>query len=1130
VKDVPPTAAEATARRWRVWPPPRWLLWSMAASGAVSTVVGTGVGLLVWRLSQGPIDLAPMAEGVRSGIGQSIGSGYRVDMGPIELAWVEGAPRVSLRDLRIVRDDGALVASAPAATVDVSLFGLLRGDVQPTALSVRGGVVALTVRTDGSLVLGGPDPAQERGRPTPILALADPELFGRGFGAHAPVPAHGTIDLLTLQGIKVTLRDERSGIVRAFDPFDVTFARRSTDAFQAALTVPSRAGGWRALAEVGAPAGGIRQIRLRVSELSPADLSGESMGALDPLRLALTVEGRMEVSGAIDRLEGVLALSGAATLDLDGTPIDIREQTVSFAFRPSQRLVEIVPSSVGVSGVGGRLSGRLVMPALGDPTRPIRFDLWLDQLVVDAQGRTVPELERITASGALEQTTRTLWLDRLEGHAGRQSVSARGQVIFVGPTPGVRLEASADMISADTIRRVWPVFIVPDAQDWFHENVVAGTLERGELMLQVPPGYLDGRPLLRDMFRGAWRFRDASVRLSPDLPPITGVSGLAQSTATSLRVQASDGAMELPAGRLRFPSISYLAEEMHLDAAAGVLEARAVGEAGVLLALGATQGIAIAGEGGLDPRAVTGDASATIRVVIPLRSEADPPQVETSIDAEFRDVAGKGLIEGRDLERGTFRLQASSQGGVTAEGTATVAGLSARLSARQEPNSRRLIVRAEVDTDDAMRARLGFDFAPFLTGPATVRLIRDGVGADVTRKLEVELGQARVSIPQLMFDKPRGTPATLSMVLRGQPKVTGLDDVQFRGRGFAVRGRLRLDEGGQPTLAEFSEFRLRGDDQLAVRIEREDRRLAVRVTGRQVDVRPYLQRLMADEEGDPPESRLELSVRVDRAVGHGTTTVNDLRLDATRQGPRLTEFTLAGAFQGAARIAGEILQDQNRPYLFISSTDGGAVLRFLDLYRNMRGGRLTFTHTLTDPTGRRAQGVAMIDDFRVVGERALERLTAAAPAVDEGGRQRRLQLQPNDVQFDRMRVMFQRSPGVTQMTEGVLRNPLIGMTFEGQFNWRRQTMDLKGVFIPAFALNNFFAQIPVVGAFLGGRNEGLLGVTYAVQGPMANPTLQVNPASAVAPGIFRHMFSFPDPSGTVRAPPPDMAGPSGGGN
>jgi hypothetical protein len=70
---------------------------------------------------------------------------------------------------------------------------------------------------------------------------------------------------------------------------------------------------------------------------------------------------------------------------------------------------------------------------------------------------------------------------------------------------------------------------------------------------------------------------------------------------------------------------------------------------------------------------------------------------------------------------------------------------------------------------------------------------------------------------------------------------------------------------------------------------------------------------------------------------------------------------------------------------------------------------------------------------------------------------------------------------------------------------------MRGTFVPAYGLNNMFAQPPILGFFLGGgQKEGLIGITYEVVGSPHAPTLRVNPMSALAPGILREPFKFRD--------------------
>ena len=94
-------------------------------------------------------------------------------------------------------------------------------------------------------------------------------------------------------------------------------------------------------------------------------------------------------------------------------------------------------------------------------------------------------------------------------------------------------------------------------------------------------------------------------------------------------------------------------------------------------------------------------------------------------------------------------------------------------------------------------------------------------------------------------------------------------------------------------------------------------------------------------------------------------------------------------------------------------------------------------------------------------------------------------------------------------------------TIEGHIDYAANDVRMRGTFVPLYGLNNMFGQIPIFGLFLGGSNEGLLGVTYEVVGPPGAPVLRVNPISAVAPGLLRKFFEFPTTtSGTQPYVPP----------
>ncbi len=130
-----------------------------------------------------------------------------------------------------------------------------------------------------------------------------------------------------------------------------------------------------------------------------------------------------------------------------------------------------------------------------------------------------------------------------------------------------------------------------------------------------------------------------------------------------------------------------------------------------------------------------------------------------------------------------------------------------------------------------------------------------------------------------------------------------------------------------------------------------------------------------------------------------------------------------------------------------------------------------------------------------------------------------------------MKVDFTRTPGRVALRDGVVRGPVLGGTIDGVLDYARDDVHLRGTLIPLYGANNLLGQLPVVGLFLGGEKEGLVGVTYEVVGKPGTPILHVNPLSALAPGLLRKVFEFPAnepytaPAGDAGARSADCADP-----
>ncbi|MEO0542666.1 MAG: hypothetical protein AAFY99_02505, partial [Pseudomonadota bacterium] len=149
-------------------------------------------------------------------------------------------------------------------------------------------------------------------------------------------------------------------------------------------------------------------------------------------------------------------------------------------------------------------------------------------------------------------------------------------------------------------------------------------------------------------------------------------------------------------------------------------------------------------------------------------------------------------------------------------------------------------------------------------------------------------------------------------------------------------------------------------------------------------------------------------------------------------------------------------------------------------------------------------------DFRIFNEPALDRLVSTQQ--DERGSLRdalNRDLDLREVPFDEGVANLTFGTGTLDVSEAYIRGPLVGFAMQGRvFDQNNQTR-VTGTFLPAYGLNSAFAEIPILGLFLGnGRDRGLIGVTFLLSGDFDSPNVTVNPLSVIAPGIFRNIFQF----------------------
>ena len=675
------------------------------------------------------------------------------------------------------------------------------------------------------------------------------------------------------------------------------------------------------------------------------------------------------------------------------------------------------------------------------------------------------------------------------------------------------LDLSADRLTASALPAVWPSWIGTGARRWLADHVGTGDLTGVRMAVDLAPGRLrdlGARPLDRRELRVAARMENATTDLFGDLPPLTDAAGSLSYEGTRLRVALDRALTSTASGPVPLAASTF---EL-IDTSDPDLPARfdlaLSGDASALGALADAQPIGALAKAGFAPDELTGSASGRLTGTIALK---DPERRDWALDLDLDRVALLRALEGREVSEMTGRLGARPDR-VRLDATGLLDGVRARfdlvepiavpvpdMAPPTAPPER--VRRLEMSLDRKALAKLSPGLAELVDGTVNVAVEIEGRGATVS----ADLAKASIDLPWVGWSKGRGVAATARFAVSPTGDGFRIADLVVDGAGFGARGSAVIDAGGLASLTLDRAALARNDD-VRVKVTRKGREAGggydIDVRGARVDARGILARLdprggKAPDADGGASMPVSLRARIATVRGHGGVEVNglDVRYRAGRSG--LESVAMRAALPGGRQLVVDGSSANGRSDVFATTDDTGTALRFLDLYGRVRGGVLTASF------GRQGEGPWIGDvaasDIEIHDE---PKLRVMASKVSKRGR-----IDGSRVRLSRAEIGVVYDRGTLQFTDGIVRGPEVGAAFEGTVIDPAGRVALTGTFLPAYGLNRIFGEVPVLGAFLGnGRDKGLIGITFRLSGETRRPKIEVNPLSAMAPGIFRRVFEY----------------------
>ena len=1119
----------------------RMLRGALYVKAGFIAVLGLAAGLLYLRLSAGPLDFEGLADQVAKSLADRIGPGWSVSLNDTALQLEAGSPALRTAGLTVRNPEGVLVLRAPYAVVSLDAVSLMSGSLQPRLVELRDLHLRASINPDGSLSF---IPAEEASASQPpesgAVAEEPPRAPSSNEGASQPSSLSlavaslfdlalergnivGALDQARLTNARLTLIDAQQRERVGFSRVDARFERASAQARRFDLTLEGPRGVWRLNGEVEAMADG-RRVGTIVAEAMPVeDLLLLSGSAAFPGWTDVKLSGRVEASvsdGRIERLNGRLnASSGEVQIDdKDMPPIRVETASADASWNEAGRALALSDLAFTAGATRVRLQGALTATDQG--WRAVLAGR--DAVLSGVSGHDPPvQVDAIEASVTGGEGGGFV-VERLAMRGPTLDAELSGTLRTPADQGGVNIAIRGTGVEARTALRLWPEAIAVPVRHYLGQNLHAGLAETVNIAVRMTASEIvkgaNGGPIPDEAVKINFALRDAELAVAEGLPPLSRAAVSGTVTGTTASLQASGARVQMPDGRTlaisegSFGMANYWPKDtiarigFRLDGGADAL--------GSLLHAPLMRDLAHLD---IDPSTMKGRADLRVNIPLTIKNIPDLQDLPISVTGALSDltidkVFGKDRLEGASLSVGY------QNGGLAIRGGGRLAGGPATIDVRQPSGGSGEAV-VSLTMDEAARAKKGLSFGSQLTGPLPVRVSLP-LGKTVKGAPRVEADLTKAVIDNLLpgWTKPAGRPGRLAFTIAEAGSGAELRDLTLDSGPVQLRGVVALSGDGSLEKADLSSFKLSPGDDMRAQVERSNGAYRVIVRGNVADARPMIRALTASSASSASTGHqrdLDLDFAVNILTGHNDEVLTNATIKASTRNRELRQLQLAGRFRSAPVSAQTTRGARGAPVLVLQSEDAGATLRFADIYKRMIGGALTLQASLGDTP---QVGTVSVESFALRNEPALRRIAAEQPAATMPAGSPASRLEGGEVAFTRLRAEFTRAASRIEFRDAVIAGMQVGFTLGGWIDYGRDRADIAGTFVPAYGLNNVFAQVPLVGPLLGGgENEGLFAVNFRVSGAATSPTLTVNPLSAVAPGFLRKLFGAGDAASA--APP-----------
>jgi hypothetical protein len=1078
---------------------------ALEALGVVVAIIIALALFLSWRVQSGPISLDVAMPALRTAVNAAWldGAVRTIDHAELSRADQAGGYRLTFEGVAFGDRQAPATVRVPSIVADFHPSDILQGRAGPRRILVEGAEARIVRRKDRRLKLDLGEGASER--VAGFRALTGGEYFRKAF-ERAELANAAIYFVDEASGRRWVGRNANAVVVRS----DAGYDARISGVFDVGARPAKLDFSARYDLKDDVIAADLKLQRAPVGDLIAIFFNEQSKLLTSLISGEATIRVKSDGSVIASRMKGV-AEGGDLNLGVFSSAIERID--IDAAFDPRVDQFDVTQILWRTAATSGRLSGRVrVVPkADGGGVASVEFETHANGVSLNPRG-VFPEpldIARAEAVGRYDVDGRSIAFQSLDLGLEKLRLSGALTVSAGGPLK-VRSDIAIDgAMAPNDLLALWPTELALGAREFVRQRIDGAVFSNVAVRTRIDEGAHPGAPLRNDELAISFDLANARVVFTPGLKPLEGVNGRGLLQGNAFRFDAKTatvGGVLIERGLVDIPVMVPKGQMARFTF-------RADGDASQMLAVLNDEPLALLKESGFKPSQFSGRAIADVEIQRPNLRVASPQAYRYAGRATFSSLGVESIFNDLSLERASGEMTLDSEGIVVkAKAVAGDTPLDINWSQKFRGLKDKSKIVLKGIADSATGDLFGIASRRFLQGPIAFNsTIVGDLGKFSRVDISADFSNATLAADGLGWMKPKGARADGEFSIAWREDGARDINVSMLGAGLDLRGRMTLAKSGLLLTANADSIKLIDAVDMTLDAKRSnDGALDLAIDGAFLNAAPMIERFLGEglSSDGAAQSRMTLNARFDRVHLRGAAQLSDASIEFEKTGARYNAFDFRATDARAAPvvIALDNGQGSGAQTVIARSSDIGALLEGVFAISSVKGGEgvLEFKVSPGDSAAAHGpEGTLHARNLRVVDAPLLAKIFGASSLTGLADI-----LNGDGIALERTYAKFALDDGRMTIAEARATGPSIGMTASGVVALGRDgEVDLEGAVAPAYGLNSFLGKTPLIGPlFVNRKGEGLLAISYDVDGSIGEPRVTVNPLSALTPGVLRRMF------------------------